>query len=286
MFKPSERPKFKVEVHFSLSRTSKKKIEGNFVRRTESPELWHDELEFGGFHYSKVRNGKRISTLQNFDFVPPPAEQVIGALFTVNFRMTPTDFVKHVHNRKINGVESRCIDYENNFAKTSLEGQTCVQKDTGAVNYMRYETRETFYSDFASFAGKVRPRHYEIVFEGADTIVADVSYSEVSSFDAGTFEPIAGGEVSSFCAASLPPVAKYGPNQVLPPNFPRQIKGKVIVDVKVGSDGRVLNAAIAQPLRDDLDEIALKNAKEWQFEPGRCDGNIVPSFTKLTLTYK
>lgn len=114
---------------------------------------------------------------------------------------------------------------------------------------------------------------------------ADVNYNEAGAFDPAGFEPILGGEVRDVCTTTRPPTAKSAADPKYPPNAPRGYNGKIILDLKVSSDGHVRNAAVLQSLQSDLDADALRVVKTWEFEPGTCDGKPVTSLTRIEVTY-
>jgi protein TonB len=62
-------------------------------------------------------------------------------------------------------------------------------------------------------------------------------------------------------------------------------KGIVIVDVKIGTDGHVEKAGIAQTVHPDLDQAALDAVKQWVYEPAKCDGETVVAFTKVDVKF-
>jgi len=286
-FKPSERPRYHLEVHFTFHRPNRPDIHGTFVRDYDSPEQMHEELEFGDFRLNRVRMQNHIWTRKNDDFVPMPIEELWRALNTTTFRMSSTDVVKRVHDHKIGGVEGRCVDFENIYGNSKQDGQICVEKNIGAVIYWKYGNREISYSDYSQFVGKVRPRRFTIVEGGLDSIVADAKYTEIEAFPPDAFAPLADAESTDVCTSSRGPIVKFSPDPDYPGSIPRGLyKGKVIVDVKVAADGHVENEAVVQTVQSDLDAAALKAVKKWHFEPGTCNGNAVTSFSKVEVTYR
>jgi TonB family protein len=286
-FKVGEQPKVRVRANFSFHRPDAQEVKGIYVRELESAEKWRNELQFGDLRSTRVRNGNQVWTHENFDFMPIAVEELLHALFTSTFRMAAADVVKRVHDRKINGIDTRCVEFESIVGKTMENGQICVQKDTGLVTEWQYGKRITTYSDYSSFAGRMKPRHITIEFESNNTVVADVSYDEVTAFDSETFKPLADGEVSDVCTTSRGPIAKYAPNPVYPLTVPSgAYKGKVVVDIKVGPDGHVQNAAIAETVQPQVDAAALEAVKKWQYEPGTCNGKPIKFTIQVSVNFQ
>lgn len=284
-FKTGEAPKFSLEVRFAMLRDGKEAAKGVFTREFDSPALWHEEVEFGSYHYRKVRIKRQIWTLQNYDFIPLPVEGMREGLYWTNFGIADADVVKRIKDKKMDDGAAKCIEIENVRGDEKEDREICVRADTGYVIYGQFGSRRYTYSEFSPIGSKMRPRHIVVDFNDHDKVVADVNYKLVDQFDPVGFEPIAGGELRDVCTASHAPMAKFAPDPKYPPNVPHGYKGKIIVDVKVAADGHVLNAAALQSLQPEIDATAVETVKTWQFEPGTCDGNPVTSITRVELTY-
>jgi TonB family protein len=286
-FKAGEQPKLRLETNFSFHYPNGQEVKGGYIRELDSEEVWRDDLQFGDLRYTRVRNEKQIWTRENFDFIPIPVQELWHSLHTTTFRMAASDVVKQVHDRKINGAELRCVEFESVLGTAVQNGQICVQKDTGLVVQWWFGERITTYSDYADFAGRMRPRHIAVELVGKGIVVADVSYAAVTAFGAETFKPLADGEISEVCFTSRDPIAKEAPLPAYPHAYrSNQYKGKVIVDLKIGSDGNVLNAAIVQTVHPDIDAAALEAVKKWKFEPGICNGKPVKATSSVMVNFQ
>jgi protein TonB len=77
-----------------------------------------------------------------------------------------------------------------------------------------------------------------------------------------------------------------------PPPYPdaAQVNGEqgsVVLDVKVGSSGKVRNIKIDRSSGfDDLDNAAIEGVLGWRFVPAMVDGETSTDWTKLTITYR
>src|SRR5579871_1057979 len=64
-----------------------------------------------------------------------------------------------------------------------------------------------------------------------------------------------------------PPEALYTPQPDYSKAAQKPISGTVILGVIVGTDGRLKDVHVLRPLDKDLDEQAMRVAKEWKFKP-------------------
>ena len=66
----------------------------------------------------------------------------------------------------------------------------------------------------------------------------------------------------------------------------RQVQGRVELDAVVLKDGTVGDVTVTKSLDDDLDQEAVKAAKQWKFQPGTKDGEPVSVRVNIELTFK
>lgn len=102
-------------------------------------------------------------------------------------------------------------------------------------------------------------------------------------------------EVSSEAKASESGKERITPPRVLKkvtPDFPYGalwfgVEGKLIVEIVIGTDGKLTAPRIVQPLpAPTLTYAALDAVRRWRFEPGKLDGQVVPVIFELTINYK
>jgi TonB family protein len=124
----------------------------------------------------------------------------------------------------------------------------------------------------------------------------------VIEFRRATFVQLAGGVHA--CSASPP--ASGLPASALPATAPgltfprlvreekpvytreamrRKVQGTVVLDAIVGVDGIVQTTCVARSLDPALDAQAVGAARRWRFTPGQKDGNPVPVFVTIELTF-
>ncbi len=77
----------------------------------------------------------------------------------------------------------------------------------------------------------------------------------------------------------------------VPPIYPEAAKqdgitGKVGLSLKIDATGEVVAAKVTRSLREDLDEAALKAARQWRFEPATENGQPVAVLYTVTLNFR
>jgi protein TonB len=66
----------------------------------------------------------------------------------------------------------------------------------------------------------------------------------------------------------------------------RKVEGTVEVDAVILADGTVGDITVKRSLDPDLDEEAVKAAKQWRFRPGTKDGDPVAVQVLIELTFR
>lgn len=111
-----------------------------------------------------------------------------------------------------------------------------------------------------------------------------------------------GYEAGANFTRSVPPlpagVSRVG-DGVLPPSVEHKIEpsyseparlaglqGTVVLQVVIGTDGRVQRAAVIRELGLGLDEKALEAIHQWQFKPGMKDGQPVPVAATIEVNFR
>jgi periplasmic protein TonB len=66
----------------------------------------------------------------------------------------------------------------------------------------------------------------------------------------------------------------------------RKVEGTVELDAVILKDGTVGDVTVKRSLDDELDQEAIKAAKQWRFRPGTKDGDAVNVQVFIELTFK
>ncbi|WP_048863183.1 energy transducer TonB, partial [Acidisphaera rubrifaciens] len=78
----------------------------------------------------------------------------------------------------------------------------------------------------------------------------------------------------------------------IPPRYPREAarrgeQGRVVLLLRIGTEGAVLNAAVYQTSGSpDLDAAAMKAVMSWHFHPAQQDGFPVESTIPYSFTFE
>ena len=65
-----------------------------------------------------------------------------------------------------------------------------------------------------------------------------------------------------------------------------RIEGIVVIEAVIDRDGNVTDARVLKPLPMGLDTAALDAVKRWKFKPGTLNGQPVPVYYNLTVTFR
>jgi TonB family protein len=283
-FKPE--PKFHLTAKIVFQHTTKGKFSGTFARDYVGPERWADQLEVGDFRQARVRIDKQVWRYKNQDFVPGPVDLFYRALFTTTFLMGHSDVVDRVHNRKLEGTDARCVEFQNTSGRSSTGGEICVDRTAGTVMYWRYGSVEIRYSNYVSFSGKVRPSHFSVAEAGSNVVESDVSYALANELTADSIAPLKGVEAENVCSSSRPLIPKQTPDPFFPGTLSRaQFRGTVVVRAEVDETGHVRKAEVTESVHPAIDGAALEAVKHWTFEPKLCDGKEVSTVTTLPVHF-
>src|SRR4051812_18443947 len=84
----------------------------------------------------------------------------------------------------------------------------------------------------------------------------------------------------------MPVLVKEVKPEYTKPAMDRKVEGAVYLEIVVKADGTVGdNVRVVKSLDPDLDQQAIKAAKQWTFRPGTKDGTPVAVMVSLELTF-
>ena len=286
-FKPDPHPKFQINVKFVFHHTSEGNLQGTYVRDFVLAERWKDEIVVGKFVQSRVRIDKQIWTKKTEEFAPIQVDTLFKALFSTKFQMVQSDIVDRVHNKKLDNVEGRCIEFHNVVGNSRTAGEICVDRVGGQIVYWKYGSREIWYTDYANFEGALRPMRFVVNEENNKSIEADVKYAEAPELTSNAFAPLQSAEITEVCNDSRGVIRKDAPDPMFPPSLSRrQFPQDVVVKAEIDETGHVTKAAVVESVHPILDGQALNAVKHWLFEPKLCDGHAVSSSTRLNVHFR
>jgi periplasmic protein TonB len=95
------------------------------------------------------------------------------------------------------------------------------------------------------------------------------------------------------CTSENPPPCATAPKPIFAPNpgysdkaRKKKVRGIVILEATVGTDGHTHDIHVVQPLSDGLNEQAVKTLRDWKFQPGTKDGQPVPVSIKVEMDFQ
>jgi TonB family protein len=279
-------PKHKREVKFRLVRAGSPDVEGLFVVKTDSANLWREDIDFDNYHFSELRVKNHIWLKSTHDFLPLVVQELQSALMLPVLRIGKENSVKRVYEREIEGERVQCIEFETVHGDDKFENEVCVQKDTGYLMWAHHDATQMSFSDFLPVGGIVLPRQITIDLDGKDKIVAELNEEIVQKFDSAEFAPPDGAEMTEVCVRGSNPAPLSTPDPVFSLIAGLGIShGRVTGVLKVDAEGNVVNAAIVQSLSPVVDDLALATVKRWKYAPATCNGKPVKAVTQFSVTY-
>lgn len=66
----------------------------------------------------------------------------------------------------------------------------------------------------------------------------------------------------------------------------KRIDGTVVLEIVVGTDGRVNDISVVQPLGYGLEEAATRAVRTWRFKPGKSLGNPAPVQMRVVAEFR
>ena len=293
-------------VKFTLT-GSPPEIKGQVIKDYLSSEQWRERSELGDYQRITVRSGQQVGEFRSAAFEPLWMEPLRHSLPPVGMRLEPSDKVKRITNRSINGTANKCIEYETRQERSLRENEVCVNERDGTLTSLQQHIiegacvlgcrTETEWSDYSSFGGKLYPRHVRIT--KYRSIDAEIEFSAGSDLSSNSFRIPANLEIRKACDKISPPMRLQGD----PPIYPHRMnewlfEGSIAVQARIGVDGRVQEAIVATPHGTpqglpgltpglegrDVDSAIVDAVRRWVFEPAKCDG--VPMVENTLITFQ
>ena len=156
-----------------------------------------------------------------------------------------------------------------------------VAKGTGDMDAAEFQ--RVFDAVIDSAVTCVRQWRYDPPFESPLTFTVDVPFG--NGPEVMEFKPRQEGDALRVGGAIKAPTKVKDVRPVYPP-IAREagVAGVVIIEVKIGTDGRVEEAHVLRsiPL---LDQAALDAVKQWEFVPTLMNGAPVPIMMTVTINF-
>ena len=267
---------FHETVSFHFSGLVQGDQKGTFVRDWVSKEQWRWKWELPDYQEISVRNGHQIGERETAEFESVRIQQLRWALPPFPLILGQNELVKKIEPAKVNGLDAQCIRFEAVRGRNRWDREICVNAANNTLARWSDERRQIEWTDYVPFRSTFYPRHLVVKELGNRIIEADIEFREAPEFAQQPFEIPSDMRVRKACEHFTQPIVTKEEK----PEYPRRIRVKtikagVVVQVKVGVQGKVEAAQITETGGDDLDRAALDAVKKWEFEPARCDGDPV-----------
>lgn len=279
-------PPFHEQVDFVFSGLVQGERKGSFVRDWVSKEQWRWKWELPDYQEISVRNGAQIGERQTAEFESVRIQQLRWALPPFPLILGQNDLVKNIESTKVNGVEVQCIRFEAARGRSHWNREICVNAANNTLARWTDERRQIEWTDYVPFRETLYPRRLVVKEHGDEIIEADIKFREAPEFAQKAFDIPADMRVRKACDDFTQPIAIKQEK----PEYPRRIgartvKAEVVVEVKVGVQGKVEAAQVTETGGDDLDRAALEAVKKWEFEPAKCNGDPVSHKLPVTIFF-
>ncbi len=277
---------FHESVAFTLRGMTSADVQGTLMRDYASKERWRWRLDLPQYAEMEVCDGKRIGEQSSSEFEPVRVQQLRVALPPKVVRLNRDDVVKKISRANLHGTEVRCIDFENIHGRERAVGELCVDPVRGTLMRWRHGELERQWFDFVPFRGGLYPRHLVVLERGREVIEADVEFREESDMAPTMFQIPDGMSTRNVCQRVLPPVLIGGEDPKYPSGLRSRPTGTVVVQAKIGTDGRVRADSVLQTVDSELDRAAEEAVKQWVFEPAKCDGEPMEERVSVQVNFK
>jgi len=269
-------PPFHEKVDFVFSGLVLGEKKGTFVRDWVSKKQWRWKWELPDYQEISVRSDSQIGERETAEFESVRIEQLRWALPPFSLILGQNDLVKNIEFVKVNGVDTQCIRFEAIRGRDRWNREICVNMANNTLARWTNERRQIEWTDYVPFRTTLYPRHLIVKEHGDKIIEADIEFREAPEFLQKAFEIPADMRVRKACESFTNPIVIKQEKPQYPKRIGvRTVKAEVVVEVRVGTQGKVEAAQITETGGDDLDRAALDAVKKWEFEPAKCDGDPV-----------
>lgn len=259
---------------------------GTFVRDWASKEQWRWKWEVPDYQEIDVRNGGQIGERATAEFEPLRILQLRWALPPFHVLLGENDLVKKLELEKVNGLAARCIKFEAVRGRDRVNCEVCVNAANNTLLRWSDEQREIDWTDYTPFGEKFYPRHLVVQEHGNKIIQADIEFRDAPDVSPREFEMPSDMRLHKACEHFTGPIVTKQESPIHPRHaWTLAENAVVVVEVRVGVEGKVEAAQIIETGGSDLDLAALDAVKKWEFEPAKCDGDPVSDKSTVAVYF-
>jgi hypothetical protein len=257
--------------------------EGIDVHNFISPERWRRDLDVTGYNEIAVFLGGYMYRSRNTRFTPPGVRGDLSGTLR-NLPETLNYKVLRVYDRKVNGVDARCVYLQQNRKEMPAEIKWCFDASTG-LPIVTLSSQETWYTEFSSykaFGNKFIPGKIELFEKGKSRGAAIIEFEPSVSNEESIFKIPSDAMGRRWCDDMQGPRSKViGPVSV-PPGARSHQGLELFYELTIDEHGKVLGV-VPMAEKPFVDRIAIETMRNWEFEPARCGDTPVPTDIVIDL---
>lgn len=273
---------YKESGTFTLYRVVAGTANGTIHKYFADSKNWIEEIRVGTYQKIVAQKGDDKYDHDNSDFTP----LMIQRALTPDLEIGEHQKLKKITEVKIGETEADCV-YLDPRDRTfySASHTLCFDSSKGTLLQDEQPDKTVTWSDYQDVAGWLLPAHIEISQHGSKTLDAVLSYqSDPALTPAGIKIPV-GIKPHASCSKVDPPKVLTRGNPVFPPGQ-RNSNATVVLQVILGTDGRVHETQVAQTAGKAFDDEAEKAARDYRFRPAMCNGTPMQVTIEIEMKFE
>jgi len=202
--------------------------------------------------------------------------------------LQPDEQVKRVSDRKKDGLELRCA----NFQRKKWERTLCFSSGGPLVSSDEYNELDdrrlrVEYLDFQKFGEKLYPRQMRVYQNGRQVLeVKVVELDQLPNATPAHFDHAATARLIAVCDRweGNPPTKKVQPQY--PPEARRDHQqGTVTLYAALAADGSVDQLKLLESAGTALDNASMQAVRQWVYPPLTCGARPLPSEIEVQVNF-
>lgn len=258
-----------------------------------SPRQWWRQVQLGDITVLKSESGDKLFTKNTGSaFTPKEIDFLLDSL-DIPFPRTDGSFIEGDWGHsavKFEGVDMiRVARGEVDDQNRPISGQAYWFDSNDLLHAAYWDPKTTSYKDFQPWNDKQVPRRIELTEKGAPlmSITIDLIETPPRPLDESFFviKDVQPQSVADSENYEGPVIVRPQPVHQVAPDKPFSGHGTVLVNVQLDQHGHVVGTNIRQSAGPELDDAALRAAKQWEFSPMQIRGKPVPTTIVLRFDF-
>ena len=276
---------FRMRAHIQIGRSKKPKAQGEYELLWKSPREWRETFTFPDYSETRfaAEGGYRVA--RDKQVTPTLVRRAVALMFYgSSLDFDEESKVRRIRDRKKSGKTSRCVEISH---KKLITREVCFDANTGATASEESPLGKTEHSDFQENNGRWFPRKLRYRYNGRlslDASVTSIVFDESISTDSITAPP--DSVLVAWCSNPSPPRRTI----FVQPEYPTNARmgnrsGTVVLDVRIGADGRPRVLEVENSAGAALDRAAIAAVEKWRYSPARCGEQGVEMHTEVEINF-